>query len=138
MDLPIKGGCNCGAVKYELTEAPITVLACHCENCRRQSGAAYSVNLAMKASAVEVDGALSTFEDKATESGQMVNRDFCGTCGSPIRSRPTSGPPVVAIKAGTLDDPSPFPPALHIWTCTKLDWVEIPEGLPQIERNMPR
>lgn len=137
MEDEIKGGCNCGAVRYKLTDAPLMVLACHCENCRRQSGAAYSVNLAMKSKAVEIVGDFATYEDRETESGNPVNRDFCGTCGSPIRSRPTSGPPVVAIKAGTLDDPSPFPPDLHIWTCTKIAWITIPDDLPQIERNLP-
>lgn len=137
MDSAIEGGCNCGAVRFRLTEPPLTVLACHCENCRRQSGSAYSVNLAVKAKAVEVEGPFSTFEDRSTESGHPVNRDFCGACGSPFRSRPSSGPPIVAIKAGTLDDPSFFPPAMHIWTSTKLDWVAIPHGLPQFERNLP-
>lgn len=131
------GGCMCGAIRYRLTEAPLMVLACHCETCRKQSGAAYSVNLAMRSKAVEIEGEFKTFEDRATESGNPVERDFCGTCGSPIRSRPTSGPPVVAVKAGTLDDPAPFPPAMHIWTCSKLGWVTIPDGLPQIERNLP-
>lgn len=137
MDFPLAGGCNCGAVRYSLTEAPLAVVACHCENCRRQSGATFSVNLVMKADAIDITGTCRTFDDSATESGQPVHRDFCATCGSPIRSRPSASPQIEVIKAGTLDDPSPFAPTMHIWTSAKLDWVAIPEGMPQVERNMP-
>lgn len=133
----LEGGCNCRAIRYRMSEMPMTVLACHCENCRRQSGAAFSINLVMKADAVEITGTCKTYEDTDTESGNPVYRDFCGDCGSPIRSRAKTSASIAVIKAGTLDNPSPFEPALHIWTCTKLDWVTIPQDAQQVERNLP-
>lgn len=131
------GGCNCGAVRYRLSAPPVAVVACHCSNCRKQSGAAYSVNLIEKVDALSIEGPLTTFVDADTDSGQPVRREFCGACGSPICSRAGEGP-VLALKAGTLDDPSPYAPALHIWTASKLDWVAIPEGLPTFPGNPPR
>jgi hypothetical protein len=38
---------------------------------------------------------------------------------------------MVAVKVGTLDDPTPFAPALHVYTRSKLAWVEIPAETPQ-------
>lgn len=132
---PLSGGCNCGAVRYTLAAPPFAVVACHCSNCRRQSGAAFSVNLVVRADAMEVEGDLTTYVDQDTESGQPVERQFCGACGSPIRSVPRSSPMIVAVKAGTLDKPQEFAPGMHIWTSSALPWVTIPADLPRFEKG---
>ena len=129
------GGCNCGAVRYRIESAPITVAACHCRQCRRQSGAAFSVNLVVRAKTMTIEGDVASWTDTDTESAAPLAREYCAACGSPIRSVPSSSPGIVAVKAGTLDDAAPFAPALHIWTSSKLPWVTIPKGLPQFERG---
>lgn len=131
----IEGGCNCGRVRYTLASSPLAVAVCHCTRCRRQSGSAYSVNLVMKAKHVQIEGELTAYDDPESDSGMPVRREFCGTCGSPIRSTPTAQPALVAIKAGTLDDPGRFAPGLHIYTCSALPWADIPEALPRFERG---
>ncbi|WP_425229994.1 GFA family protein [Sphingomonas sp.] len=131
----LTGRCNCGAVSYTLSAPPLAVAACHCKQCRRQSGAAYSVNLIVRASTMQVQGDVASWEDADTESGVPLSRDHCGTCGSPIRSVPGSSPKMIAVKAGTLDDPSRFAPAMHIWVESKLPWVTIPDGLPLYPRG---
>lgn len=130
-----EGGCNCGAIRYRVEGTPLAVAACHCTRCRRQSGAAYSVNLVVRASAMTVAGTLAVYEDPETSSGSPVRREFCGSCGSPIRSVMTADPRVVAVKAGTADAPGDFAPTLHIWTGSKLPWVDLPPDLPQFEAN---
>lgn len=131
----IEGGCNCGAVRYRAEGAPIVVAQCHCTNCRRQSGSAFSVNLLFKGSAVTHEGALSVYEDKDTFSGNSVLRKFCGRCGSPVFSEPTDGKGMLIVKAGTLDDPAPFAPTVSVWTSTALPWVTLPEGQHRFEKN---
>ena len=130
-----RGRCNCGQVKYALNSPPLAVAACHCTQCRRQSGAAYSINLIVRASSMEVVGELASWQDTDTESGAPLSREHCSTCGSPIRSVPSASPKLVAVKAGTLDDPAPFAPAMHIWTDSKLPWVTIPDGIPTFPRG---
>ena len=131
----IEGGCNCGAVRYRLTSAPMAVAVCHCANCRRQSGSAFSVNVIIAEGAMTLTGDLTTYEDSDTESGQPVLRQFCATCGSPIRSITAASPQIAIVKAGTADEPGRFEPAIHVWTSTALPWVEIPANLPQFPRN---
>jgi hypothetical protein len=131
----LTGGCNCGAVRYAITGAPMAVAACHCTSCRKQSGAAFSVNLIVRASAMSVEGELASYLDPDTESGAPIDRQFCAACGSPIRSVPTAAAKVVAVKAGGLDDPAPFAPQMHIWTRSALPWVSIPEGLPRFDKG---
>lgn len=131
----IEGGCNCGAVRYRLEGTPLAVAVCHCANCRRQSGSAFSVNVVVRADAMTLSGQLTSWEDRDTESGAPVMREFCATCGSPIRSLSLASPKVAIVKAGTADDPGKFVPALHVWTASALPWVDIPAGLPQFPRN---
>lgn len=136
-DGQMSGGCNCGAIRYVIDAPPMAVAACHCTQCRRQSGAAYSVNLIVRASSMTIAGDLATWQDVDTASGAPLAREYCRTCGSPIRSVPSATPKYVAVKAGTLDDPAPFAPALHIWTRSKLPWVELPAGLPAFAEGAP-
>lgn len=133
----IEGGCNCGAIRYRIEGKPMGVAACHCTRCRRQSGSIYSVNLMVSPTAMTMQGIPSVFEDTDTTSGAPVFREFCGTCGSPIRSVLGANPAVVAVKVGTLDDPAPFAPALHVFTRSRIAWVELPSGTPQFE-TMPQ
>lgn len=133
----LTGGCNCGAVRYVLSAPPLAVAACHCANCRKQSGAAYSVNLVVRASTLSVEGELAAFSDTDTESGAPVERQFCRACGSPIRSLPAATPKIAAVKAGTLDDAGTYAPQVHIWTRSKLPWVELPAGAVQFEQGPP-
>ena len=131
----VQGGCNCGAVRYRLTGDPLAVAVCHCTNCRRQSGSAFSVNVVVRGDAMQMTGDVATWEDLDTESGEPVLRQFCPTCGSPIRSLSAASPKVAIVKAGTADDPGQFVPAIHVWTASALPWVAIPVGLPQFPRN---
>ena len=131
----IEGGCNCGAIRYRIEGTPLAVAACHCTRCRRQSGSVYSVNLVVPAAAMTMTGEVKVFEDADTTSGQPVYREFCSDCGSPIRSLLGASPGIVAVKVGTLDDPGPHAPGLHVFTRSKIDWVEIAPGVPQFAES---
>lgn len=131
----LRGGCNCGAVRYEITETPRTVAVCHCINCRKQSGSAFSVNLLVSFAAMTVEGELKTYVDHDTESGVPLLRQFCPKCGSPIRSIRDPMEKLIVVKAGTLDEPGAVSPTMHVWTCAALPWFEIPTSLASYERG---
>ena len=40
--LPLTGGCLCGAVRYEVTEPLVSASYCHCTRCQRRTGTAAS------------------------------------------------------------------------------------------------
>lgn len=131
----IDGGCNCGAVRYTISSAPASVAICHCRNCQRQSGGAFSINLVVARAAMQIRGELLSYEDRDTESGAPVDRQSCARCGSQILSILSSAPELAIVKAGTADEPERFEPTIHVWTSSALPWVEIPPDLPQFPQN---
>lgn len=127
------GGCLCGKVRYEAKGDPLFQGVCHCTDCQKQAGTAFSVVAAWAESDLEVKGELKTFTGTGT-SGNPVYRQFCPDCGSPIASKAPSSAGMVFVKAGTLDDTTWLAPAVHIWCDSKQAWVSIPEGVVAIPK----
>ncbi len=138
-DLPLTGGCQCGALRYTIHAAPTTFYACHCTDCRRQSGSAFGLSLQVEAVAMTVSGATAVFSRRGA-SGREMACHFCPACGARLWHAVAAGSSYRSLKAGTLDDPSWLRPAAHIWVASRLPWVAIPadavtwEGQPDMGR----
>lgn len=130
------GGCLCRQAHYKLSGEPALIAVCHCGHCQKQSGGAFSVNLLIQESQLEISGTLKTFVDKG-DSGARVFRRFCAECGSPIISGLESMPGMVALKAGTLDDTSDIKPSVQIWCDSQQKWVKLSPELPAFAQNPP-
>jgi hypothetical protein len=124
----LEGGCACGAVRYRLMSDPLFVHCCHCLNCQRQTGSAFVINILIEADRVELlAGEPQVVAVPRTRGTQKIWR--CPTCQIALFSRYTS-PGVHFVRAGTLDDPAAVSPDVHIFTRSKLPWVELPESVP--------
>ena len=108
---------------------------CHCKNCQRQAGSAFSTLYGVPKAAFRMTGKPRLYQDSDTASGNTVQRYFCGNCGSPIYSAVPSQPDVLFLKTGTLDDTASFAPQFQVWCDTKQNWVELVSGVPAIARN---
>lgn len=128
MPAPYAGGCQCGQVRYELTEEPVRVIACHCRNCQKQSGSAFGLSMRVKVDSLKVRGRINRFS-WTTDSGNTTTGCFCPDCGGRIYNIPGSAPDLLTLKPGTLDDTSWVKPTLMVWLKRKLGWVPIPDGM---------
>ena len=100
-ELPLTGGCNCGAVRYEVTEPLVIASYCHCKRCQRRSGAAASPNAHPAPGAFHiVQGEDRLKHWKPQDGGEKW---FCGDCGSSIFGRNLSHPDSIGIRMGTFD-----------------------------------
>jgi hypothetical protein len=130
------GGCLCGSVRYEFEAEPLFTAICHCRNCQKQAGSAFSVIVAIPAGTLKISGdGLASYRDKGDDSGQPVLRWFCRGCGSPIKSDLHSVPGMEFIKAGTLDDVSWLAPAMAVWCDSAQPWVRLDTALQTFPRN---
>ena len=134
--MAIEGQCLCGNVKYKFDNPPAVTGVCHCKNCQRQAGSAFSTLAAVPKSEFTLTaGEPKLYSDSDTDSGNTVSRYFCGNCGSPIYSALPSQPDTVYLKTGTLDDTSSFQPQFHVWCDTKQNWVSLDEGVPTMGKQ---
>ncbi len=129
-----QGGCLCGQVRYEISGDPLAVIICHCINCQKQSGSTFSFNLIGQSDQISLQGNVSTYEDK-NDSGDPVNRNFCGNCGSPIYSEILTQGNLIALKIGTLDDTRDLEPQSQVWCISKQNWLSLNPDLPAAMRN---
>jgi hypothetical protein len=132
----LDGHCLCGAVSYSCdAEAAFTAL-CHCRDCQRQSGAAFSIVVGVPKDALRLSGdTLATYRTVGDDHGQETERQFCSACGSPVVSLSGAMADVAFLKAGTLDDTSWLEPQLEVWGSSAQPWVEPVEGRPRLERS---
>lgn len=131
------GGCLCGAIRYECTSEMKDMVACHCTDCQKASGAGVSHNAVVTSDSVRiVTGEPRVFE-KRVDSGRTLRRSFCGDCGSPLFTQRENTPQVMSIRVGTLDDSSDLRIAMHIWTRSQRPWVHRDDSLPSHEENRP-
>ncbi len=123
----MKGGCHCGAIRFEAQDNPEWVGACYCIDCRKISGAPYTVFADFKQENVRL------FQGEAKEyfSSENVTRTFCAMCSSPLSFVYKNKPEHVFIPIGVFDDASSFAPKKHIWVSQKLPWVVVDTDAPQ-------
>ena len=128
MSVRLAGGCACGEIRYRLASEPLFVHCCHCLNCQRQTGSAFVINLLIETDRVELlAGEPELVPVPRGSKKQKIWR--CPTCQIAVFSQYTT-PRLRFVRGGTLDDPSSVAPDVHIYTRSKLPWVELPESVP--------
>jgi len=136
MSTPFTGGCLCGAVRYESAAAPAVGGHCQCHDCRRSSGSGHCSHLGVPKPAVSVTGDVTVYE-KAADSGNMVGRAFCPTCGAAVYSVNSGMADLIFLRASSLDDPEVFQPQLAVYTSRGPSWDLIDPDLPAFEEMPP-
>jgi len=126
----LEGGCACGATRYRLTNSPMIVHACHCRDCQRVTGTAFAVNLWIERKFVETSGAEPVgFSVPAGSSGKPHDVFRCATCGTAVWNKYHAAPgDTLLVCGGSLDDPAAITPDVHIFTRSKVPWLELPSG----------
>ena len=117
----LKGSCLCGAVTFEVTGELEEPDACHCTQCRKQSGH-FWVSTAVAHSALALKG-----DDKLTwyRSSEKIRRGFCATCGSFLFWEPIGGKRL-GVAMGAFDGPTGTHLEQHIFTANKGDYYDLP------------
>ena len=127
----LRGGCLCGAIRYEI-EGPVgPALYCHCSMCRKAHGSAFRARLAVPRGAfrfVQGEELLARYR-----SSENTIRSFCSRCGSPLVNAWDGDPQRWGLALGTLDDDPGVRPERHLHVGSKAPWFEITDALPRHE-----
>jgi hypothetical protein len=125
------GGCQCGAVRYELLERPTGSHLCHCRMCQKQFGSFYAALASVpKAKFRLTRGQMANFQSSAN-----VQRGFCKDCGTPLSYEPITRDSI-SIAIATLDDYSEFKPDNQYGIEARQDWVDKLHAIPAYVSGM--
>ncbi len=127
--LTLEGGCLCGVVRYRITGEPMVVSHCHCNICRRASGAPFITWMTLLTS----DFAYTAGPPAIFRSSAEVGRDFCGACGTTLAFHHDAHPEEIDVSAASLDDPAQVTPQDHMWSGSMVPWIKLDDGLPRLE-----
>ena len=136
MPTTYRGGCHCGAIRYEIAAEPLFGGQCQCRDCQHESGGGHTSFMAFPADAVRLTGTPRFYEVTA-DNGNRVRRGFCPTCGSPVVSRSSGMPVMTTVPAGSLDDPSVFKPGFVVYTSRGHAWDLVDPAVPSFSHMPP-
>ncbi len=122
------GGCLCGAVRYECNAEPVMSAHCYCEDCRRSSGTSHCSHVVVPKAALSVSGDYATY-DRPADSGNIVTRAFCGTCGAAVFSTNSGIAEMIFPRASSLDDLEVCQPSMAVYTSRAPSWDPPSAGL---------
>ena len=136
MPKTITGGCRCGACRYTLSLKSVPpAYACHCHQCQRWSGSAFSLNALVPETALTVSGPIVPYELRTED--RVSTQRMCEICNARLYNTNTRRPGIAVLRAGTLDDSESLICRAHIYTNYRQAWITIPEGVPSWPEAAP-
>jgi hypothetical protein len=97
MPAPYHGGCLCGAIRYRLTDEPLTLYACHCADCQRESGSSFGLSMILSRTALDLLQGEPQHYAITLPDGRQKHGAFCGACATRLWSEPVKFPQVVNV-----------------------------------------
>ena len=136
MSFRLTGGCGCGAVQFELTQAPVAATYCHCTRCQRRTGTGASANTRVASESFRIVRGEDRLRAWKPEGG--AEKWFCGDCGSALFSRNPADPSLVGVRLGVLDSDPGIRPSAHQFAAYAAAWEPVPDdGLPRYPETRP-
>jgi hypothetical protein len=133
---PLCGGCPCEGVRFEVTAMPLLVYACHCTECQRWSGSAFSMSMPVASNSFALTRGQPRPWRRVGAGGVESTYWFCGDCGGRAYGQRSARSDIIAVRAGTLDDTSWLRPAAHVYMRSAQPW-EQPGGDAECFEIMP-
>ena len=120
-----EGSCYCGALSVSVKAPLRPPINCHCGQCRRLSGAAFTTWLTLRRDEVAVAGhaSLTTFAPTVN-----LVRHFCSVCGSHVYTTDTRLPKAMGLPAGLFADALVPTPSGEYFVDDKAPWHTVPAG----------
>jgi hypothetical protein len=103
----LSGGCQCGALRYQLGNPAKRTCICHCRMCQKASGQPFMAFATFDENDLRwTRGAPATFK-----SSNLAERGYCRDCGTPLFFKFEGHE--ISVTIGSLDDPSEAPPTVQ-------------------------
>ena len=124
------GKCLCGAIEVTSDEKPDQIIACYSESCQKACGGGASFNIIKADEGARLSRGETKIYNETADSGNSLERHFCGMCGSPIFSVTTAYPGLKIWKAGLFSDVDSLEVVTNIWCDSAPSWSTINNSIP--------
>ena len=131
------GGCNCGAIRFEVTGEPVRAQICHCDDCRQSGGSAFATNVFIKTEDFHLTQGTPRHYHWNANSGNKRGRAFCGDCGTSVYVTNEVRPHLMGIRIGAIEDASFVKPWAHVWVKRALPSTNLNDDLEKFEGQTP-
>jgi hypothetical protein len=133
-ELPLTGGCNCGAVRFEINAPLVIATYCHCTRCQRRTGTAASAQAKPEPGSFRIVSGEDRLRAWSPPTG--FEKLFCGDCGSAVFSRHPTDPDRMSVRLGAFDGDPGIRPSLRQFVAYAASWEDIPDdGLPRYDES---
>jgi hypothetical protein len=122
---PLKGGCSCGSVRFELRGSPIWTNVCHCNACKKRTGSAFGFSIVVDSANVKEFVGPTKIFNRIGDSGKAVRYEFCPNCGTTLRWHVELIPNRQVFAGGAFDEPGQFDVLGEMYTDEALRWARI-------------
>jgi hypothetical protein len=129
----ITGSCLCGQLHYAGDTEIMGAMSCHCDQCRKATGAIHSTNVFVADADITVTGETLEFEH-TSDSGSTMTKINCAKCGSPTLGRNTNRPTGLTIRAGTLDQKELIQPGGYVYCENAIPSTVMDPALKQFDK----
>ncbi len=115
-----EGACLCGAVRFTASGEPRGIYWCHCQSCRKHTGAPVAVFVAFKRDSYRVThGEITKFDSTPGKT----RRGFCAKCGSTLTCESLSEPAVTHFHVGAFQQAAQLRPTKHYFVEERMPWL---------------
>ncbi len=105
----LRGGCQCGAVRYTVKTENNDAYYCHCRMCQKAYGNLFAAFFAVRPWDVEWERG----EPAYYHSSKIARRGFCRECGTPLTFEYLDDEEKMDLTVGSLDEPGRMRPVEH-------------------------
>jgi hypothetical protein len=124
-----RGGCLCGAVRFEITPPTKWCAHCHCSMCRRAHGAAWVTWVGVPAGQFRLTAGESALVRYA--SSAAAHRGFCSSCGSTLLFESARWADEVHVALANVEGDIDRTPQAHVYFDDRAPWAEVHDELPR-------
>ena len=118
----IKGGCQCGAIEFEVTPPFDEFSYCYCKRCRKATGSGRSAVIATSPEQLVWTRGENKLRRWDLPTAGSFATSFCPECGSPLPRLTRSGNHAI-VPAGSIDSDIPVEPVYHEYLGSRANWV---------------
>jgi hypothetical protein len=134
--LPLRGGCGCSAVRFEIDAPLVGAAYCHCMRCQRRSGTAAQASARLEPGSLRLSSGHELLG--AWNAGSGLEKVFCSRCGSALFARDPDSGEIVIVRLGAIDGDPGVRPSARQFVAYAAPWEVIPDdGLPRFAERLP-